>query len=82
MQHSKYVRQVLRENYFYAKVAKCHLEKDKLHYVNHVVGRHGIKVDPKKIETITKWHRPLEIEQLQSWGFAITFIASSMDIIL
>ena len=41
-----------------------------LHYVNPVVDKHGIKVNPKKLETITKWHRPLEIEQLRSFlGF-------------
>ena len=29
----------------------------KSHYLGHVVSKEGIKVDPHKIETITKWHR-------------------------
>jgi hypothetical protein len=31
------------------------------------VGKEGIKVDPKKIETVAKWHRPLEVGQLRSF---------------
>jgi hypothetical protein len=29
------------------------------------VGKEGIKVDPKKIETVAKWRRPLEVGQLR-----------------
>ena len=54
VQYSKRVLQVLREYLFYAKMAKCHFGKKELHYLGHVVSNEGIKVDPKKIETITK----------------------------
>ena len=61
------VLQVLRENQFYAKMSKCHFGKEELHYLGHVVGKEGIKVDPRKIETVAKWHRPLEVGQLRSF---------------
>jgi hypothetical protein len=47
-------------------MSKCHFGKIELHYFEHVVGKEGIKVDPKKIETVAKWHRPLEVGQLRS----------------
>lgn len=58
-------------------MARCHFRKEKLHYLDHVIGKEGMKVHP--IEIVTKWDRPIEIENyIISWGFAITFIDSSM----
>ena len=55
-------------------MAKCYLGKEKLHYLGHVVSKEGIKVDPRIIEIGTKWHRPLEIGQLQYFlGLCIYF---------
>ena len=48
-------------------MAKCYFEEEELHNLGHVVGKEGIKVDHRKIEIVTKWHRPLEIIQL--WSF-------------
>ena len=48
-------------------MSKCHFRNDELHYLGHVVGKDGIKVDPRKIETVAKWHRSLEIGQLRSF---------------
>ena len=61
------VLQILWENQFYAKMFKCHFGTDELHYLGHVVGKEGIKVDPRKIKTVVKWHRPLEVGQLRSF---------------
>jgi hypothetical protein len=33
---------------------KCHFENDELHYLEHVVGKEGIKVDLGKIEIVAK----------------------------
>jgi hypothetical protein len=65
--HLAHVLQILRENQFYTKMSKYHFGKSELYYLGHVVGKEGIKVDPKKIETMAKWHRPLEVGQLRSF---------------
>ena len=83
VRHLAQVFQILRENQFYAKMSKCHFGNDELHYLGYVVGKKSIKVDPRKIEIVAKWHRPLEIRQIRSFlGFAITFADSFMDISL
>ena len=46
-------------------MTKCHFEEEKLQYLGHVVGNKSIKVHPRKIETITKRHKPLEIGKLR-----------------
>ena len=48
-------------------MSKYHFGKDELYYLGHVVGKEGSKVDPRKIETMAKWHRPLEVGHLRSF---------------
>ena len=65
--HLAQILQILQENQFYAKMSKYHFGKSELHYLEHAMGKGGIKVDPKKIEIVAKWHRPLEVGQLRSF---------------
>ena len=83
IQHLKQILQVLRENQFYAKMAKCHFMKEELHYLGHIIGKNSTKVDSRNTEIVTKWHRPLEIGQLQSFSrLCNTSAYPSMDIML
>lgn len=41
---------VLRTNNFYTRLSKCQFAKEGYHYLDHVVGKHGIKIDPKKFK--------------------------------
>ena len=61
IEHLRVVFDVLCKKKLYAKLAKCHFAKNELEYLGHVVGKDGIKVDPKKIETIAKWTRPKDV---------------------
>ena len=63
--HNNQVFIVLRLNKIYVKMTKCHFEEEKLQYLGHVVGNKSIKVHPRKIETMTKRHKPLEIGKLR-----------------
>ena len=72
--HLRLVLQVLRENKFYAKMSKCHFFKEELEYLGHVVGKEGIRVDPKKVEAVTRWPVPQDVGQLRSFlGFSNYF---------
>ena len=67
IEHLQVIFDVLRKNKLYAKLAKCHFAKNELEYLSHVVGKDGIKVDPRKIETIAKWARSKDVNQLRSF---------------
>ena len=67
IEHLRVVFDVLHKNKLYAKLAKCHFAKNELEYLGHVVGKDGIKVDPRKIEIVAKWARPKDINQLRSF---------------
>lgn len=55
------------KNNLYAKLTKCHYTKSELEDLDHVVGKDGIKFDPRNIEIVTKWARPKDVHQLHSF---------------
>ena len=50
--HLEMVLQRLREHKLYAKLSKCSFGKSELEFLGHVVGRDGIKVDPRKVAAV------------------------------
>ena len=54
IEHLRVVFDILHKKKLYANLAKCHFAKNELEYLGHVIGKDGIKVDPRKIETIVK----------------------------
>lgn len=45
--------------------AKCEFEKDNVKFLGHIVGKDGVKVDPSKIEAITKMEPPTDVSGLR-----------------
>ena len=44
--------------------------KTKISYLGHIVSRDGIECDPKKIEAINNWKRPITVHDVRSFlGF-------------
>ena len=59
-EHLRIALQKLREKQLYAKFSKCEFWLEKVQFLGHIVGKDGIKVDPGKIEAVSRW------EQLKS----------------
>ena len=52
------------------KPNKCAFFKDRIAYLEHIVSKEGIEVDPSKITAIQKWPRPKTITDVRSFpGF-------------
>ena len=47
--------------------SKCELFKQELTYLGHVVSKHGIQTDSKKVEGICKWSVPTNVPSV--WSF-------------
>jgi hypothetical protein len=72
-QHLAEVLELLRKHDLYAKISKCDFCKDELHFLGHVVGKDGIKVDPCKLAAVQDWPVPTDVHQLRSFlGFGTT----------
>ena len=56
---------ILNANRFYAKMSKCTFGKEEVNYLGHVISKEGVKVDPKKIKSITEWPKPTNISKFR-----------------
>ena len=54
LKHVETILNLLEENKFYANKSKCSFGKKEIDFFMQIVSADGIKVDPKKIMTITK----------------------------
>ncbi|KAJ9512274.1 hypothetical protein QJQ45_012943 [Haematococcus lacustris] len=67
VQHLRQVLQLMRENKFYAKLAKCEFNKTQLAFLGHIVGSKGIAVDPAKVRVVKEWPTPRNLKDLQAF---------------
>ena len=70
IQRLRGVFQKLHEAGLKLKLKKCEFFKTKISYLGHIVSRDGIECDPKKIEAIQNWKRPITVYDVRSFlGF-------------
>ncbi len=67
MLHLRQVLERLRQHKLYAKLSKCEFMQSEVSFLGHLVGKDGIKMDPKKIQAIIDWPVPRDIHQLKSF---------------
>ena len=63
--HLQWVLGKLREHGLFAKRTKCAFGLDSVEYLGHVVTAEGISPDPAKIEAITTWPAPTDVQELR-----------------
>jgi RNase H-like domain found in reverse transcriptase/Reverse transcriptase (RNA-dependent DNA polymerase)/Integrase zinc binding domain/Chromo (CHRromatin Organisation MOdifier) domain/gag-polyprotein putative aspartyl protease len=71
IEHIRKVLQKLRQKDLRLKPEKCEWHKAELMFLGFIIGRNGIKMDPKKIEAVISWPTPKTVKEIQSFlGFA------------
>ncbi len=72
--HLEVVLSLLREHELYANLAKCKFVQPELHFLGHIVGAQGLRVDPAKVAVVQDWPVPKDRTELQKfWGLANYF---------
>jgi hypothetical protein len=66
-EHLRLVLQRLREHKLYCKPSKCHFNSVEIAYLGHIVGKNGVKVDPRKVKAVQEWPVPKDLHQLRSF---------------
>ncbi|CAA0833174.1 Uncharacterized mitochondrial protein AtMg00860, partial [Striga hermonthica] len=66
-EHLRIVLETLRREKLYAKFSKCEFWLDRVAFLRHIFTAHGIKVDPGKIEAVSKWERPKNACDIRSF---------------
>ena len=65
------VFQRLRAHELKLKAEKCHLFKEKVPFLGHIVSSDGVRPDPGKIRVVSDWPTPTTLKGLRSFiGFA------------
>ncbi|KAJ9516475.1 hypothetical protein QJQ45_011175 [Haematococcus lacustris] len=67
VRHLKEVLELMRQHKLYAKRSKCEFNKTELAFLGHIVGEHGIAVDPTKVKVVREWHVPRNLKDLQAF---------------
>ena len=71
--HDVHVQQVLERLQaagLYANAKKCEFDKSQVEYLGYLVGADGIKMNPKKLATVSDWPVPRTLRDVQAFlGF-------------
>ena len=65
--HLRIVFELLRKEQLQIKPSKCVWGQTELPYLGFIVGRDGVKPDPKKIEAVTAWPTPTTVKEVQQF---------------
>jgi hypothetical protein len=65
--HLELVFALLQKHEFYCRAHKCVFNKSEVKYLGHIVGRYGLRMDPRKISVVKDWARPTDVKQLRSF---------------
>ena len=66
-EHLHLVLEKLRGHQLYAKFSKCEFWLKEVGFLEHVISREGIAVDPTKVVTITNWEAPTSVGEIRSF---------------
>lgn len=70
LEHLEKVLAVLKEHKLYVGLDKCTFGVEEMEFLGHIVGKDGIKVDPKKVEAVKDWPTPRTVKGVRSFlGF-------------
>eukprot|EP00253_Pinus_taeda_P012319 PITA_12319 len=67
LQHVDLLLQLLRKHKLFVKMSKCYFGMEEVDYLGHIVGREGVRVDPKKIQAIQDWPQPKTLKSLRGF---------------
>ena len=65
--HLRVVLETLRKEQLYAKLSKCEFWLGEVSFLEHIVSKDGIRVDPKKIEVIIEWKILRNVTEVRSF---------------
>src|ERR1700738_28715 len=65
--HLRIVLETLRENKLYAKISKCEFYSKEISFLGHVINEYGIKMEPSKVDAVSKWPQPKNVHDIRSF---------------
>ncbi len=73
LKHLNIVLSRFKDHQLYVSAKKYELMKQEISFLGIIVGRGGIKVDPKKIDVLQNWSKPLTLTDVRSFMGLLQF---------
>jgi hypothetical protein len=71
IEHVRKVLEKLKKARLLLKPEKCEFHRKELIFLGFIVGAHGLRMDPNKIEAVRDWPTPKTVKEVQAFlGFA------------
>ena len=71
VEHVKKVLRKLKEYKLYLQPGKCEFHTQETEFLGFIISTEGVKMNPKKIQTVQEWPKPKTVKDIQSFlGFA------------
>ena len=67
LQHLAEVFSRLRDAKLKIKPSKCHLLRQSVHYLGHIISQRGVETDPDKVRVIAAWPAPTSCKELRQF---------------
>jgi len=77
--HLRIVLQVLKDQQLFETFSKCKFWLRYMAFLGHIVSGKGIEVDPKKMNAVKIWPRPLSPSDIQSFLDFVVYYKMSME---
>jgi hypothetical protein len=65
--HVDQVLSLLAQHHLFLKQSKCAFGASEVEYLGHLMGKDGVRVDPKKIEAMQDWSHPKTLKSLRGF---------------
>ncbi|KAL8134756.1 hypothetical protein AgCh_009680 [Apium graveolens] len=66
-EHLRIALGILREEQLFSKFLKCEFWRNEVQFLDHVINKEGVLVDPTKIEVVSNWERPTTPTEVRSF---------------
>jgi hypothetical protein len=78
MRHLKLILDILRREKLYLSKMKLHFFQKELKLLGHVIDDEGVRMDPVKVDDITKWKTPTNRDLLRTFLGAAGYLANNV----
>ena len=65
--HVKLVLQKLEEYFLKVDLDKSEFDQEEVEFLGHIIGKNGIRMDPRKVQSVLEWLTPENLKDLQAF---------------
>lgn len=59
--------ETLKKNRLYGKFSKCVFWLEEVAFLDHVITKEGVAIDPAKVEAVSSWKQPTIVTEIHSF---------------